>query len=87
MQTALLMEQEVGPARGARWTVGRGGRLSVCLSVFQLLPPGPEALPFSPCAPAVRGAVASASPINTQERFHGVAVAAGAAPLISVGHH
>lgn len=51
MQTALLMEQEVGPARGARWTVGRGGRLSVCLSVFQRLPPGPEALPFSPSRP------------------------------------
>lgn len=42
MQTALLMEQEVGPACSAHWTVGRGGRLSVCPSVFQLLPPGPE---------------------------------------------
>lgn len=87
MQTALMMEQEVGPARSIRWTFGQGGRLSVCLSAFQLLPPGPEALPFSPCTPAIWGAVANITPIKTQERFHGVALADGAAPLLSMGHH
>lgn len=59
----------------------QAGREAVCLSVFQLLPPGPEALPFS----LLHTRVTSTTPINTQERFHGMALAAGAAPVVSVG--
>lgn len=51
MQAALLMEQEVGPARGARGPVRRGGRLSA----FQLPAPVPKTLPFSPWHPGSCG--------------------------------
>lgn len=78
MQAALLMEQEVGPARGARWTVGQGGRLSVCLSSSYSLLALKRCLSV-PCTLAVRGAVSGTSPINVQEGFRGVALAAAAA--------
>lgn len=67
MRAALLMEQEVGPARGACGPGRRGGRLPAS----QLLPPVPKTLPFIPRHPGSRGFQYISKNVEEKLMLHG----------------
>lgn len=62
-----LMEQEVGPARGARGPGRRGGRLPAS----QLLPPVPKTLPFIPQHPGSCGFQYVSKNVQEKLMLHG----------------